>query len=216
MSAAGKEDESVETSLRELMRQEEDRLEQLRLAKARIDRERAEAAREAEEARLRREREEHAELEAKKAAAVERARIEALAKPEPAPRVVVVEAPAPPPMASRFGAGFATGVAATVCAATIGWSFVGAPRIAHAAKLAEEARVELEEEKSHSRDVLTADEAVVASWKKETTRFVPRTIACGARRNRRKSRRNPTRRRRGPRGPSRRATRSTRSAATSE
>ncbi len=161
MSPARKEDESVETSLRELMRQEEDRLEQLRLAKARIDRERAEAAREAEEERLRREREEQAELEAKKAGAVERARIEALAKAEVAPRVVVVEAPAAAPKA-RFEVGFATGLCVAICAVAVGWFGVAAPRIAHAAKLVEDARAELERERSHSRDVAAAAEAALA------------------------------------------------------
>lgn len=149
MSPAWKDDESVQTSLRALMKQEEDRLEQLRAAKVRIDRERAEAAREAEEERQRLAREEQAELEAKKAAAVERARIEATPMP---PKIVEIVVPAPP-NPTRFDAGFAIGFAFAAGLAAIGWFALIAPRLAHAAKLVEVAHTELEVEKSAGRDV---------------------------------------------------------------
>jgi hypothetical protein len=151
-----KDDESVQTSLRALMEQEEERvraekerLEQLRAAKIRIDHERAEAAREEEEQRA-------LERETAKAAAVERVRIESLAKVEAERRAeerVAIEkaiAPPPRPKPSRLGVGFVLGIAFTACAAAASWFAFGAPRIARAATNATSAWGEVERERTRA------------------------------------------------------------------
>ena len=150
MSPARKEDESVLTSLRDLMKQEEERvrteaerLEQLRAAKARIDRERAEAAREALE------RAAEAEREAQPAAVIEPARIEAVAK---------VEVQAAPPRAtkSRFSVGFALGIAVATCVTASGWFAGGAPRLKRDERTSASLRAQLDEEQARAADARRA------------------------------------------------------------
>ncbi|HSQ66257.1 MAG TPA: hypothetical protein VLM85_23705 [Polyangiaceae bacterium] len=188
MSPARKEDESVQTSLRELQRQEEeriqaerDRLAQLRAAKARIDAERAEAAREAEELRQRREREEQAELEAKKAAATERARLEVLARAEADRRAAEIEervrlaaatqaatAPRPAtPRSSRFAAGVVTGLAIAGLALGALWLAVERPRLATQDRLVADLRADLDRERTEARDRRTSDQDAIAQRDRE-------------------------------------------------
>lgn len=163
VAPARKDDESVQTSLRALMEQEEERLrsenarlEQLRAAKARIDHERAEAAREEEERR-------RTEHDAKVAAAVERARIETLAKPPPPRILVATPAPIAAPAArpSRFVPGVATGAIFGVIAAAACFYAVGAPRIARSTKQAVDAWAELEHVRTRADDAKrTSDDAL--------------------------------------------------------
>jgi hypothetical protein len=156
-----KDDESVQTSLRALMEQEEarvraenERLEQLRAAKIRIDREREEAAREEEERRA-------TEREATKAAAVERARIEALAKAEAdrraEERVVLERAIEPaatplPPTCSHVGTVVAVGVVIAALASAGTWLFVGAPRVRAESQRASSAWSEAEAARTRAHD----------------------------------------------------------------
>ena len=157
----------------ERVRAEAERLEQLRAAKARIDRERAEAAREAEEERQRATRAERAELDAKKAAAIERARVEALAQAEATRRAAdaeerlrlaaLVSVPTPAssrPRPSRFGAGLAAGALLMLAAAAVLWFAVGAPRFAGAERSAATARADLEQEREQN---LSAHAALVTA-----------------------------------------------------
>ena len=158
-------DESVQTSLRALMEQEEarvraenERLEQLRSAKIRLDRERAEAAREEEERRA-------VEREAVKAAAVERARIEALAKAEADRRAeerAAVErkiepvAPHLPKARSHFGTGVAVGVVSAALVALPTWLLAVSPRIEREARRASSAWSEAEAARTRAHDAETA------------------------------------------------------------
>jgi hypothetical protein len=160
-------DESVQTSLRALMEEEEarvraenERLEQLRAAKVRLDRERTEAAREEEERRAN-------EREAVKAAAVERARIEALAKAEAdrraAEHVALQRAiepspsPPPPPKArSHVGTGLVVGVILAIVASVGTWLLVGAPRVQAAARRASSEWSEAEAARSRAHDAESA------------------------------------------------------------
>jgi len=162
----------VQTSLRALMQQEEERvraederLAQLRAAKIRLDRERAEAAREADELRARKARDEEAERDAKRAAAVEAARVEALARARLAPRIetIVVEKRAP----SRFGAGLAVGLAVASALGAVGWLTVGAPRIRAAADASVAARAALDRECTRARAAGAAADDALADSQRE-------------------------------------------------
>jgi hypothetical protein len=167
MSPARKEDESVQTSLKELMRQEEERtrqererLEQLRAAKIRIDRERAEAAREQEERRATvardHEREQVARLDAIKAAEIERVRLEVLAKAdadqraqEMAARVQIelaAKAPTlPPPSKTRWvSSGAMLGFVVACVVGAIAWNATMSDHQAKADRALNDATTELE------------------------------------------------------------------------
>jgi len=181
MSPARK-DESVETSLRELMQQEEERvrsedarLEQLRAAKLRIDRERAEAAREEEERRRENERVALAELDARKAATVERARVEALAKAdanrraaeseERVRRLAAMAKDAPRP--SRFLAGLASGLACAVAIAAAAWTGLIAPRIARAEAEVASVHAELDTSRARAYEARAAGDAALEELRRE-------------------------------------------------
>lgn len=181
MRPGRKEDESVQTSLRELMKQEEervraesDRLAQLRAAKIRIDEERAAAAREAEELR-------QAELEeAKKAEATERARLEMLARTEADRRaaeidervriaavaasmtnaVVPAQPPSPPPQ--RFVAGMMTGLTIAMAGACAFFFVHEAPRLAAQEKTTSDLRADLDRARAELRDLRNADHDAIA------------------------------------------------------
>ena len=157
-----KDDESVQTSLRALMEEEEarvraenERLEQLRAAKMRLDRERAEAALEEEERRA-------LEREAVKVAAVERARIEALAKAEAdrraeeRARAVPIATPPPPappaPKRSRLLVGLVLGVLVASSVGVAAWKKIGDPRIASETERATSAWRETENAGTRARD----------------------------------------------------------------
>ena len=159
-----KDDESVQTSLRALMEEEEarvraesERLEQLRAAKIRLDRERADAAREEEERRM-------VEREAVKAAAVERARIEALAKAEADRRAeeraienrAIETAPPLPPTRSRVGTGVAAGVMSAALVGSLLWFFVEVPRFVRESRRASNAWSEAEAARTRAHDAESA------------------------------------------------------------
>jgi TolA-binding protein len=166
VAPARKDDESVQTSLRALMEQEEERirsenerLEQLRAAKARIDHERAEAAREEEERR-------RTEREAKIAAAA--LRIEALAKQQPVPVLIAPTPVAPPPKPSRFVPGVATGAIFGIIAAAACFYAVGAPRIARSTKQAVDSWAELERVRTRADDAKRTSDDTLEQLRKDT------------------------------------------------
>ena len=175
MSAAR--DESVQTSLRELMKQEEervagerDRLEQLRAAKARIDREREETTREAAELRARREREEAAALDASQAAAIERARIEALAEADSRRRAQELTTIATPePVAIKparpklwFSSGMLSGVVLAASIARAWWLGVGARQLDIQKDILRDTNALLDHERTRSNADRADDQGVIA------------------------------------------------------
>ena len=176
MGHSRRDDESVQTSLRALMEQEDERvraenerLEQLRAAKIRLDHERAEAAREEEERRA-------LEREAVKAAAVERARIEALAKAEAdrraeeRTRTKIIEPVAPPlPKArSHVGTWVLVGVMSAALAAGATWLFIGAPRVQRESQRASSAWSEAEAARTRAHDAESALAEEHEARRKET------------------------------------------------
>ncbi len=170
---------------------EGERLEQLRAAKVRIDFERAEAAREAEELHERKAREERLRGEATKAAAVERVRLEAIAKAAADERIAEVDARVRVAMASvsavitprpsrvpSFASGVIAGLTVAMLVASGWWVQFGSPQQArqdqHLRDITadlDRARADSLRDRSRDRDMIAQGEQTITALRADNQRL---------------------------------------------